>query len=374
MSTATLIASAALVLIAIATIASLLIAVRAGRESARVAGTLEAVSRELDRVSGHLSARLDGATGQMNRTLSHGLQVATETLASRIGSAREETRARIDEKFQAVTERLGDLKVTTERIAEFGRSLDDFQRMLQSPKLRGSFGEFTLEQMLAELIPADCYDLQAPVGEARVDALLRTPHGALPIDSKFPLDNFRRALDAQEGSSRDAALKAFAADVRHRIDEIAERYISPPVTLEMALMFVPAENVYYEVISRPALMEYGRSKRVVLVSPNTMYAYLQALAMGFRGLKIQQEARRVEELLGDLRNRFDQFREHFTKIGRHLDAAQAQYLGATRDVDRFQLVLDDLRVGRLAPSAPEPAPEPAEPLLKLAASKSESLI
>lgn len=271
---------AVVILILTASIVSAIVALGAARQAARTSSALDAISRDLDRLSGGWQARLDGTAGEMNRTISQGLQQATQALATSIGSAREATRARIDEKFLAVTERLGDLKTTTERIAEFSRSLDDFQRMLQSPKLRGDFGEFTLEQMLADLVPADCYELQATLEDTRVDALVRTPHGALPIDSKFPLDNFRRALDAGEGPARDAALKAFGSDVRARIDEIADKYVRPPVTLEMALMFVPAENVYYELLGRPELMEYSRSRRVVPVSPNTMYAYLQALAMG----------------------------------------------------------------------------------------------
>jgi DNA recombination protein RmuC len=355
----------AMLVVAVATIFAVVLAMRASRDGDRAARALESVTSQLDRVANGLGARMDGASGEMNRTLSHGLRTATETLATRIGTAREDTRARIDEKFLAVTERLGDLKATTERIAEFSRSLDEFQRMLQSPKLRGDFGEFTLDQMLSELVPADCYELQAPIAGARVDALLKTPNGALPIDSKFPLDNFRRALDATDDAGREAALKAFANDVRARIDEIADKYIRPPATLEIALMFVPAENVYYEVLSRPAIVEYGRSRRVVAVSPNTMYAYLQALAMGFRGMKIQQEARRVEEMLTDLTTHFDQFMEHFGKVGRHLDSAQLQFAGAVRTADRFQAILNDLRVGRLDAALEEPV----EPLLKLAASK-----
>jgi DNA recombination protein RmuC len=264
-----------------------------------------------------------------------------------------------------ITERLGDLKSSSDRVLQFTKSLDDFQRMLQSPKLRGDFGEFALEQMLANLLPAESYACQVSFAGVRVDAVIHTPHGDLCVDSKFPLDNFRRALDAAEGPVRETALKAFAADVKSRIDEIASRYVAPPATLDMALMFVPAENVYYELLLRPEVMAYGRERRVIPVSPNTMYAYLQALAVGFRGLKIHQEARRVEQLLADLRERFDRFYDHFQKVGRHLDNAQTQYQGALRDVDRFQAQLQGLRVGRLDEledaGAPVEGPEP--PLL-----------
>jgi DNA recombination protein RmuC len=331
------------------------------RQASETAASVDAVLRQLDKSSLEVNTRLDGVTGEMNRTFSHALQQATQALSGSIGTVREETRAVIQDQLVKVTQRLGDLKATNDRIMEFSRSLDEFQRMLQSPKLRGDFGEFTLEQMLADLVPAEQYETQAPIGGARVDALIRTAHGALCVDAKFPLDNFRRALEAADTPARDAALKAFYADFRARIDEIARRYIMPPETLELAFMFVPAENVYYELLSQPELLEYARNRRVIPVSPNSMYAYLQALAVGFRGLKIHQEARRVEQVLGELRSRFERFQEHFVKVGRHLDNAQAQFHDAVRDVERFRATLQGFRIGQLD--------EVQEPTAELPASK-----
>jgi DNA recombination protein RmuC len=169
---------------------------------------------------------------------------------------REETRGQgrdaraIQQQSLDVTRTLGDLKATNSRILEQSRSLDEFQRMLQSPKLRGDFGEFTLEQMLRDLLPPDQYECQASIGNGRVDALIKTPYGALCIDCKFPLDNFRRALQETEGPARDSATKQFYSDVKARIKEIADRYVLPPQTLDVAFMFVPSENVYYEAIGR----------------------------------------------------------------------------------------------------------------------------
>jgi len=345
----------------------------AARQAADAMAALDGVGRQLESANRALNGRLDGVSGELSRTLSESLQKTTQALAGSIGSAREETRAKIDESFVQIADRLGALKATSDRVLQFTRSLDDFQRMLQSPKLRGDFGEFTLEQMLANLLPAESYQCQVSFAGVRVDAVIRTPHGDLCVDSKFPLDNFRRALDAADGPAREAALKAFATDVRARIDEIAVRYVAPPATLDMALMFVPAENVYYELLSRSDVMAYGRERRVVPVSPNTMYAYLQALAVGFRGLKIHQEARRVEQMLADLRERFDKFYDHFQKVGRHLENAQTQYQGAVRDVDRFQTQLQGLRVGRLdGPDELEaPAGQLPEPPLLVQASKQD---
>jgi DNA recombination protein RmuC len=246
-----------------------------------------------------------------------------------------------------VSETLGDLKATNSRILEQSRSLDEFQRMLQSPKLRGDFGEFTLEQMLRDLLPSEHYECQATIGNGRVDALVRTPYGALCIDCKFPLDNFRRGLQEAEGPSRDAAMKQFYSDVKGRIKEIADRYVLPPQTLDVAFMFVPSENVYYEVIGRPDILTYGREYHVVPVSPNTMYAYIQAIAVGFRGMKIQEEARRVQEMLAQLATRFDKFQDHFTMVGKHLDNAKSRFDRAMRDVERFDATLQGVKIGRL---------------------------
>jgi DNA recombination protein RmuC len=307
-----------------------------------------------------LEQRLDVITAEMNRTFAQSLQQATQSLTGTIGAVRDETRAVREETRTAlhqqslqVTETLGDLKATNSRILEQSRSLDEFQRMLQSPKLRGDFGEFTLEQMLRDLLPPEHYECQAAIGSGRVDALIRTPYGALCIDCKFPLDNFRRALQHTEGASRDAAMKQFYSDVRARIKEIADRYVLPPETLDVAFMFVPAENVYYEVIGRPEILTYGREYHVVPVSPNTMYAYVQALAVGFRGMRIQEEAKRVQQMLAQLSTRFDKFQDHFNMVGKHLDNAKSQFERAMRDVERFDATLQGVKIGRLDETQPQ---------------------
>jgi len=224
--------------------------------------------------------------------------------------------------------------------------------MLQSPKLRGDFGEFTLEQMLRDLLPHEHYECQASIGSGRVDALIRTPYGSLCIDCKFPLDNFRRALQETDVPARDAAMKQFYSDVKARIKEIADRYVLPPETLDVAFMFVPSENVYYEVIGRPEILTYGREYHVVPVSPNTMYAYIQALAVGFRGMRIQEEAKRVQEMLAQLSTRFGKFQDHFNMVGKHLDNAKTQFERAMRDVERVDATLQGVKIGRIEEMQP----------------------
>jgi DNA recombination protein RmuC len=332
-------------------VAAGVLAIRALKSSRQTEDAFAAV-RSLDH-------RLDVITAEMNRTFAQGLQQATQSLSGTIGmvrdetrAVREETRAAIQQQSLQVAQTLGDLNATNNRILEQSRSLDEFQRMLQSPKLRGDFGEFTLEQMLRDLLPPEHYECQASIADGRVDAVIRTPYGALCIDCKFPLDNFRRALQASDPAARDAAMKSFYSDVKGRMKEIGDRYVSPPQTLDVAFMFVPAENVYYEVIGRPDLLTYGREFHVVPVSPSTMYAYIQALAVGFRGMKIHEEARRVQEILAQLGTRFDKFQDHFNMVGKHLDNAKSQFERALRDVERFDATLQGVKIGRLEETQP----------------------
>jgi DNA recombination protein RmuC len=120
-------------------------------------------------------------------------------------------------------------------------------------------------------------------------------------------------------------------------------------------MFIPAESVYYEILLSDEVLEFARGKRVVPVSPNTLYAYLQAISIGFRGLKIAQETRRIEQLLLGLKKNFDEFKEHFRLIGRHLDRARGQYIQAETDVNRFDHTIGGIQFGTLNEQIPQVA-------------------
>jgi DNA recombination protein RmuC len=188
-----------------------------------------------------------------------------------------------------------------------------------------------------------------------VDAAVVLEGGWLCIDSKFPLDNFRRmAQPDADPEARQHWRRLFLSDIRRHITDIAHKYIVPPATLDFALMFIPAETVYYEILLSDEVLEFARTKRVVPVSPNTLYAYLQAVSIGFRGLKIAQESRRIEQLLLGLRKNFDEFKEHFRLIGRHLDRARGQFIQAESDVSRFDHTIGGIQFGMLNEQLPLP--------------------
>jgi DNA recombination protein RmuC len=360
-----------------------------------------------------LDARLDHSTQALNTSLVTGLTQLTTQLVSQVDHARLDGQAAMEERLQAVhrelqrqfetlranvqedltasrrelfgmvtalqqgvdqrlsdnitqhgalfrdmAEKLGELRVTNERIVAISQDINQLSRILESPKLRGNLGEFELERMLSNVLPSALYRLQASVGEALVDAAIVLEGGWLCIDSKFPLDNFRRMVAPEaEPEARQQWRRVFLGDVRRHVSDIAHKYIAPPATLDFALMFIPAENVYYEILLSDDVLEFARTKRVVPVSPNTLYAYLQAISIGFRGLKIAQETRRIEQLLLGLRKNFDEFKEHFRLIGRHLDRARGQYIQAETDVNRFDHTIGGIQFGTLHERAPLPEDE-----------------
>jgi len=309
---------------------------------------------ELRRGLDSLGLRLDGTAQAIRENLGALIQQAAQSRVE-LGELRAEVERKlaqgVDRNFDAfkgVTDRLGELKVTNERILEFSRDLDRLSSILESPKLRGNLGEFALESMLRQVIPAGHFTLQAQIGSERVDAVIQLAEGKLCIDSKFPLESLRRAMaeDATD-DDRKKARRQFRADVKRHIEDIRRKYIAPPATLDFAFMYVPAETVYSEIVQDGELHSMALSARVIPVSPNTFYALLQALSIGFRCMKIAEEGRRMEEMLLSLKRHFDEFKGHFRLVGTHLERARGQYVSSEVDMARFDAALGSLRLGQV---------------------------
>jgi DNA recombination protein RmuC len=248
-----------------------------------------------------------------------------------------------------LTDTNAQLRLLTERMA----SLD---QLLASPKLRGNLGEWTLETVLYDVLPHNHVLRQhrLPARGVVVDVAVRTADDCLiAIDSKFPLDAFRRMLQAEAaGMDGQRELLEFRRAVRDRIDEVGSKYISPEDgTLDFALMFVPSESIYYEIAVRERgadLLEYARDQHVILTSPNTLYAYLQAIMMGVKGVQIAESAREIQQTLEHLRQDFVTARNRF-------DLASDQLRYAAQNVDAARQALRDLemRLERVTTARPE---------------------
>jgi DNA recombination protein RmuC len=246
-----------------------------------------------------------------------------------------------------------------------GRDISSLQDILKAPKLRGILGELFLEELLKQVLPLDHYALQYSFrsGE-KVDAVIFLGQGMVPVDAKFPLENFRRALEAGSEDEMKRVKKQFTADVKKHIDQIASKYILPEEgTFDFALMYLPAENVYYEAILKeegagdgPSLSQYALTRKVIPVSPNSFYAYLQAIVLGLRGLRIEQSAKEILSSLGQLANDFRKFYEDFERVGFHLSNSKASYEKAQKRLDRLQGQLDSIDTHEPSPALPGSTP------------------
>lgn len=318
----------------------------------------ETLRKEVGDLSQRVTTELKGVTAEVTRQLADGMRM--------IQSAQTTMGERLDRAAKVVGDvqgSLGKLSEATQRVVEVGRELQGLEQILKSPKLRGGLGETLLEQLLAQMLPREHYVLQHGFksGE-RVDAAIRLGDRLVPIDAKFPDEAFRRLMAEPEEERRRPLRKAFARAVKLRVDEIAKKYILPDEgTYDFALMYVPAENVYYEIIIKDDDVEddsvatYALSRRVVPVSPNSLYAYLRVIILGLRGLRIEANAREIQDDLIRLAGDFENVREHVDKLGGHLGNAQKQFQEAERDLDRFGDKLEAIERKGLATAGEPPA-------------------
>ncbi len=249
-----------------------------------------------------------------------------------------------------VRHHLGVLEKSAEQIFEVGKNIATLQEILQAPKLRGGLGEMLLADLLAQILPSKHFRLQYQFRGGRVDAVVSLGERLIPIDAKFPLENFRRLRDAKSDVDETAFRRRLAADVRKHVDSIAEKYILPDQgTYDFALMYIPAENVYYETIIKygqvgdeKSISDYALRKKVIPVSPNTLYAYLQVIVLGLRGLRIDERAQEILAHLVSLHGEMEKFRKDFELVGGHLDNAKNRYEEARIKLSRFADKLTDL--------------------------------
>jgi DNA recombination protein RmuC len=298
----------------------------------------------LGQVESTVTTELREVTAEVNRRLQDGMALMQD--------AQKTMGQRLDDASRAVTEvhgQLGALGEATRRMEQVGREISGLEQILRAPKIRGGLGETLLERLLAEILPTESYRLQHGFRSGdKVDAAIVVADRLVPVDSKFPLENFRRMLEEPDEERRRQARRAFLKDVRGRVDEIAKKYIVPDEnTFDFALMYIPAENVYYEVILRDeagedSLLGYALGRRVVPVSPNSFYAYLQVILLGLRGLRIEENAREILGVLGRLQNDAARLREHFDTLGRHITNAKNKYDETTTSLARLEGKIEDV--------------------------------
>jgi DNA recombination protein RmuC len=296
-----------------------------------------------------LGALRDASGSQLadrNAEVDRRLQALGETMDRRLGSLDERVDRRLESATKTTTaihERLGKVDEATSQMLERAKELGRLEQALRPPKARGGFGELLLENLLRDRLPPSAFHMQHTFASGeRVDAIVRVDR-LIPVDSKFPLDNFNRLVEAEADDERSLAERQFARDVRAHIDAIAAKYIRPDEgTYDFAFMYIPVEAVYYELAcgKTGALLQYAHERRVFPVSPTTFTAYLQVIALGLRGMQIEQHAHEVMAYVADLQRDFDRFGDDFDKIGTHLGHAQSKYHEAGKRLDRLETKLE----------------------------------
>lgn len=254
-----------------------------------------------------------------------------EILTRRFDSVADSTNRALRETVESFTRGITSVSENIKQVHESVKTVSSFQDIFKSPKLRGRWGETSLESVLAAYFPKQLFSIQHyfKSGEA-VDAALHLPNNLLlPIDSKFNWENFEKMVNAEEEISKDGFCKQFISDVKKKIDEIASKYILPSEgTVDMALMYVPAESVYYEIvhhIKEPDIAEYARKKKVVLVSPNTFYVTLSAIHHWFRDVHITRQTQEIIKRLSRVKIDAVKLGDNFRRLGKHISDASSAY-------------------------------------------------
>jgi DNA recombination protein RmuC len=289
----------------------------------------------LRREFGELRAQTASQLAERNADVDRRLEAMTATMDRRLESTAQTT--------TQVQRQLGKLGQANAEILARATELKRLEQALRPPKARGGFGELLLENLLRDRLPADAYQVQYgfSTGE-RVDAVIKVER-LVPIDAKFPLDNFERLVEAENEEEQALHDKAFARDLKNHVDAIAEKYIRPDEgTYDFALMYLPSESVYYELVcgKTGALLQYAHTKRVFPVSPTTFTSQLQVIVLGLKGMQIEQRAHEVMAYVAQLEQDFGRFRDDFDLIGKHLGHAQSKHSDAERRLDRFETKLE----------------------------------
>jgi len=251
------------------------------------------------------------STGKTDKTLVAWLETMQNSLDTRLDSA---------------TQLMGQIRQDAGRFAELSVSMKNLQDYLKSPKLRGNIGEQVLKDLISQMFPKNSFFLQYTFKSGdKVDAAIKTDAGILPIDSKFPAENFQKLMAADNENEKEVARKEFVRDVKKHITDISQKYILPEEgTMDFALMYVPSEPVYYEVVNEMELTEFSRKNRVYPVSPNTLYANLQVILLSFQGKDIEQKSRQLFALLRGIQKDYSKLGENLSVLNKHITNAYNQ--------------------------------------------------
>ena len=327
--------AALLVLVVIALVISLMLSTaQSRRDIAAQSASITMLAQQLESVKG--SQDTFGQTVQKN------LQSGQKDMGQYIRSSQD--------TLTKLHKQLGELQGSSRQMINLGTDVRKLQDILKSPKLRGQLGERSLENLLKDILPIDSYQFQHHFKNGKiVDAVAKLTDYIVPIDAKFPLPAFEVLTASQDETERTKLRTLFHRDVTKHIDKIAANYINPEEgTLDFALMYIPAENIYYETVIRYDtdkidILKYALDKKVIPVSPNLLYVYLMTVVMGLHGLQIEKQAAEIRQNLRTLDADFNDFSNTWQVLGKHIKNTYAQYDEGQRKLDKFTIELKNIQ-------------------------------
>jgi DNA recombination protein RmuC len=330
------------------------------RDLQTMATTQAQTAGQLHTIGNTVAQRLENVTQALQDGVTNSAQIASQGQTA-IATELKNTR----EQIGLIQKQIGEVQEQSRGLSQATQSLES---ILGGAKTRGLLGEVTLQRLLEDSLPPAhfCMQYRFSSGEAADAVIFLRDSKLMAIDSKFPLDAFRRI-----GTDGDEARRAFASAVKGHADSIARKYIVPGEgTLDVALMFVPSESVYGEMLNTAdnkgqQLDAYCREKKIVAVSPNTLYAHLCVISMGLRGMQIEENTKRLLANLDGMKKQMETFVEVFEKLGTHLKNAQQSYGDADKRLEKAQNTLGGM-LGN-ASSNPAPALEGTQGSLALSA-------
>ena len=298
--------------------------------------TVTAAIADLARANAELQGRLaqianDQQSGraELQKTMHERLDVVTK----RVGDSLGEQTQRTAQSLQTLNERLALIDAAQKNISELSGEVTGLKQILSNKQARGAFGEVQLRDVIESLLPPSAYDFQSTLSSGkRPDALILLPQppGPIAVDAKFPLEAYRNLVDATDDATKLTASRAFTADVKKHLDAIGDKYLIPGETADTALMFVPSEAVYATIHADfPDLVDYGRARKVLVVSPTTLMAILNTVRAVLRDAEMHKQAHLIQAEVGKMVDDVRRLDDRVEKLQRHFDMA-------VRDVDQIR--------------------------------------
>lgn len=283
-----------------------------------------------------------------NQREDQSMQMLNQNMLSLQNSFQEKldrTNSSINERLDNAARVINLVNKELGQMSQIGSSLQNFQEFLKSPKLRGGLGEQGLRDMLAQAFPHELFQMQYKFRNGQtVDAAIKMEAGIVPVDAKFPLENFNRILNAKTEEERADARRKFRNDFRVHVNAISKKYIvSDEGTVDFAFMYIPSETVYYELISNETdLYDYAIKAKVIPSSPNTFFYFMRTIMLGLQGKRISEMSKQILATLKIIQTESHKFGENLSVLNRHVTNAKSTMEKVDSDYSRLSTKIDQV--------------------------------